>query len=372
MEFGLSETEEMVRASAREFLEREAGPGAAREGGGSDFWTKVSEMGWPGLAIAEEHGGAGMGMSALGVLIEQWGVHLAPGPLFESAVLAAPILEESAEERVKREILPQMADGRATVAIAVLEQSASWRPDGIRATSVKTSAGWAITGVKHFVSYGDEASKLLVAARTGDGAQDISLFLIDREAEGITSEPLDHASSTPTAVLTLNETYADAARLVGQENGGWPLIESMLLRGAAFRSVQMAGLGRQVLEITAAYVKERKQFGVPVGSFQAIQHHLADMAVSVRRVEHLARQAVWSVAEGSPGRARQVSRAKFAASKLIPEVCWTAHQCHGAIGFTWEHDLHLYTRRALSWAAEFGDATWHTDRLADELLSSGD
>ena len=368
MEFGLSETEEMVRANAREFLAREAGPETARASeGGADFWAQVSDMGWPGLAIAEEFGGAEMGLTALGVLLGQWGSHLAPGPLFESAVLAAPLLDVSAGQQLQREVLPQLADGSATTAIAVLEQAASWRPEDIRATAVKTSVGWAITGVKHFVSYGNEASRLIVAARTGDRPHDISLFLIDREAEGISSESLDHASGTPTAVMAFNETFVDAARLLGEENDGWPLVESMMLRGAAFRSVQMAGLGRNVLEITAAYVKERKQFGVPVGSFQAVQHHLADMAVSVRRVEHLARQAVWSVAEGSPSQARQVSRAKFAASTLIPEVCWTAHQCHGAIGFTWEHDLHLYTRRALSWAAEFGDATWHADRLADEL-----
>ena len=374
MEFGLSETEEMVRASALEFLEREAGPDTVRVSVGSEFWAKVSEMGWPGLAIAEANGGAGMGITALGVLLEQWGAHLAPGPLFESAALVAPLLEESADERVRREVLPQLADGSVTAAIAVLEQGALWRPEDIRAVAVRTSPsavrasqGWAITGAKHFVSYGDEASKLIVVARTGDGARDISIFLIDRDAEGIASEPLGHASGTPTSVLTFNETFVEAARLIGQENGGWPLIETMMLRGAAFRTVQMAGLGRKVLDTTVAYVKERNQFGVPVGSFQAIQHHLADMAVSVRRVEHLARQAVWSIAEDSPDRARQVSRAKSVASELIPEVCWTAHQCHGAIGFTWEHDLHLYTRRALSWAAEFGDATWHADRLADVL-----
>ena len=378
MEFGLSETEEMVRASAREFLEREAGPAVARqEDAAAEFWPKVSEMGWPGLAIAERYGGAEMGLTALGVLAEQWGAHLAPGPLLESAVLAAPLLEAFAEERLKREVLPQLADGTSTIAIAVLEQAASWRPEDIRAVAVRTSSsaartptGWAITGVKHFVSYGDEASRLIVAARTGDGAQDISLFLVDRNSDGIDSQPLDHASGTSATVLTFNETHADGTRLVGEEDGGWPLVESMMLRGAAFRAVQLAGLGRMVLDITAAYVKERRQFGVPVGSFQAVQHHLADMAVSVRRVEHLARQAAWSVAESSLSRSdqqKQVSRAKHAASELIPGVCWTAHQCHGAIGFTWEHDLHLYTRRAVSWAAEFGDAAWHADRLASAL-----
>lgn len=367
MDLGLDETEEMVRASAQEFLEREAGPELARNGDAAEFWTQVAEMGWPGLAITEQHGGADMGLMSLGVLMEQWGAHIGRGPLFESAVLAGPLLENAAAERLKKEILPRLADGTSTATIAVLEQSASWRPEDIRATAVKTSNGWAITGAKHFVSYGDEASQILVAARTGEAPSDISLFLVDRDADGISSESVDHASGTPTAVLTFNETTVSEARLVGPENEGWPLVDALMQRGAAFRAAQMAGLGRRVLDITAAYVKERKQFGVPIGSFQAVQHHLADMAVSVKRVEQLARQAVWSVAENSPDAAKQVARAKQVASELIPQVCWTAHQCHGAIGFTQEHDLHLYTRHALSWAAEFGSSEAHADRLADAL-----
>lgn len=367
MDLGFNETEEMIRASAQEFLEREAGPQLVRNGDPGTFWSQVAEMGWPGLAIAEEHGGADMGLAALGVLMEQWGAHLGQGPLFESAVLVGPLLGRAAGDRLNKEVLPKLADGTSTAAIAVLEQSASWRPEDIRATAVKTASGWAITGTKHFVSYGDEASQILVAARTGDGPTDVSLFLVERDADGISSEAVDHASGTPTTVLTFNETTVSESCLVGPENGGWPHVESMMQRGAAFRAAQMAGLGRQVLDITTAYVKERKQFGVPIGSFQAVQHHLADMAVSVRRVEQLARQAIWCVAENSPDSAKQVSRAKQVASELIPQVCWTAHQCHGAIGFTQEHDMHLYTRHALSWSAEFGDSAAHTDLLADAL-----
>lgn len=367
MDLGFSETEEMIRASAQEFLEREAGPQLTRDGDATAFWQQVSEMGWPGLAIDEGHGGADMGLTALGVLMEQWGAHLGRGPLFESAVLAGPLLETAADDRLKKEILPQLADGSAAVTVAVLEQSPSWRPEDIHATAVKTTNGWAITGTKYFVSYGDEASHVLMVARTGDEATDVSLFLVDRQSEGIASEAVDHASGTPTTVLIFNETTVSETRLIGDENDGWTLVEAMMQRGAAFRSAQMAGLGRRVLDMTAAYVKERKQFGVPIGSFQAVQHHLADMAVSVRQVEHLARQAVWSVAEKHPDAAKQVARAKHAASELIPQVCWTAHQCHGAIGFTQEHDLHLYTRHALSWGGEFGGSAEHADRLADAL-----
>jgi alkylation response protein AidB-like acyl-CoA dehydrogenase len=368
MDFGLNETEEMVKAAAREFLSQQAGPDAARDSTSTAaFWSQVCEMGWPGLAIAEEYGGAEMGLTALGVLMEQWGAFLASGPLFESAVLAAPLLESHADEKLKREVLPQIADGSTSVTVAVIEESASWRPEDVRATAVRADDSWAITGKKHFVSYGNEADMIIIAARTGAGTEDISLFLVDRDAEGVTCEQLGHASGSPAAVLTLNEVTVPSSRLIGAENTGWGAVEQMLLHGAAFRAVQMAGLGRRVLEITTSYVKERKQFGVPVGSFQAIQHHLADMAVAVREVEHMARRAAWSLVEGSETIRKDVSRAKQAGSSLIPQVCWTAHQCHGAIGFTEEHDLHLYTRRAVSWAAEFGDASWHADRLADAL-----
>lgn len=367
MDFGLNETEEMVRASAQEFLAREAGPGLARDGDQPSFWQEVAEMGWPGLAIGEEYGGSGMGLATLGVLMEQWGAYIARGPLFESAALVAPLLEAHADERLKKEILPKLADGSETATAAVLEQSGRWEPGEIRATAVKTTNGWAVTGTKHFVSYGDVTDRLIVAARTGDGEKDISLFLINRQSDGISSEALGHATGVPTSVLTLNEVSINEARLIGEENRGWALIEELMLRGAAFRAVQLAGLGRRVLETTSTYVKERKQFGVPIGSFQAVQHHLADMAVSVRRVEHLARQAAWAVSEDSPDSNKRVAQAKHTASELIPQVCWTAHQCHGAIGFTWEHDLHLYTRHALSWAAEFGDAAEQSDRLAGAL-----
>ncbi len=367
MDLGFDETEQMIRVSGAEFLAQEAGPALARSGDVEAFWRQVSELGWPGLAIPETHGGAGMGLAALGVLIEQWGAHLGQGPLFESSVLVAPLLEQAADERLAKEILPAIGDGSGSAAVAILEESAKWRSDDIHTAAVRTDTGWAITGEKRFVSYGESCANVLVAARTGDGADDISLFLVDRSSDGISSESLDHASGAPMSVLRFNETTVDEGRLVGEINSGCPLIESLMLRGAAFQSIQLAGLGRRVLEITTDYVKDRHQFGVPIGAFQAVQHHLADMAVSVRRVEHLARQAVWSVAEDSPEAEANVARAKMAASGLIPEVCWTAHQCHGAIGFTQEHDLHLYTRHALSWAAEFGDATVHSDRLASSL-----
>jgi alkylation response protein AidB-like acyl-CoA dehydrogenase len=368
MDFGLNETEEMVQAVAREFLSQNAGPLAARDrNSATASWAQVSEMGWPGLAVSEEYGGAGMGLAALGVLMEEWGAFLASGRLFESAVLAGPMLERYADQRLKREVLPQIADGSSVTTVAVLEESAVWQPEEIRATAVRVGDGWTITGKKHFVGYGAEADRVIVAARTGDGAGDVSLFLVDRASEGISTERLENASGTPMSVLSFDEVTVPSSRLIGAENGGWTAVEQMLLRGAAFRSVQMAGLGRRVLELTTSYVKDRKQFGVPVGSFQAIQHHLADMAVAVRKSGHVARRAVWSVAEGLATTHADVSRAKQTVSSLIPQVCWTAHQCHGAIGFTEEHDLHLYTRRAISWAAEFGDAAWHADRLAGAL-----
>jgi alkylation response protein AidB-like acyl-CoA dehydrogenase len=373
MDFGLSETEEMVRSSAREFLSREAGPELARTAwdAGSDraavFWGQVCEMGWPGLAISEDFGGAGMGLMPLAVLMEQWGAHMAPGPLFESAVLAAPLIEAAASDRLKREILPGIADGSQPVTVAVLEAPASWLPDAVRATAVRTRNGWAVTGTKQFVTYADRASKLIVAARTGEQAEEISLFVIDRDADGISTEPVKHASGGPVYTVSLNETPVGSSQIIGKPGEAWPLVTELMLRGAAFRAVQLAGLGQAAFDMTVGYVKERKQFGRPVGSFQAIQHTLADMAVVVKSVRHQAYRAAWSIAQGSPGALRDVARAKYSASTLIPDLCWKAHQSHGAIGFTWEHGLHLYTRHALAWRAEFGDAAWHNRALAEAV-----
>jgi alkylation response protein AidB-like acyl-CoA dehydrogenase len=167
--------------------------------------------------------------------------------------------------------------------------------------------------------------------------------------------------------MSFNETSVDGPALIGGVSDGWPIVEQMMMRGAAFRSVQLAGVGQAVVDRTVEYVKDRAQFGRKIGSFQAIQHYLADMAVAAKSVRHQAYRAVWSLENDTGSAPKDVSRAKYLASKLIPEICWKAHQCHGAIGFAWEHDLHLYTRRALSWKAEFGDAKWHNRALAEVL-----
>ena len=363
----------MVRNSAREFLSREAGPSLARQvldgqlDAAGEFWRQVSEMGWPGLAIAEEHGGAGMGMTELAALMEQWAAHMAPGPLFESAVMAAPLIEANGTDRLKREVLPGLADGSKSIGIAIIEEQARWDIDAVNAVAVKTGDGWAITGEKRFVAYGDEADWLLVAARHDESPDQFSLFLVDRSSAGVTTEVMDQASGEPVYAVQLNETPVSGDRLIGLEGEGWPLVESMALRGAAFRAVQLAGIGQAALDRTVAYAKERKQFGQPIGSFQAIQHTLADMAVAVRSVRHQAYRAVWSIATGSPDAPRDVARASAAACSLIPDVCWKAHQSHGAIGFTWEHDLHLLTRHSLAYAAEFGGESQSLDALANAL-----
>ena len=373
MELGLSETQEMIRASARDFLSERASPEfvramAADESGFTpDYWRDVAALGWTGLTLPEEYGGVGMSFTDMAVLLEEWGASLAPGPLFESTVISASAIERFGTDQQRAELLPGIAAGETIATIAMHEEHPAWAPSSVLATAVRSGNGWVLSGEKRFVPYGGSADCLLVLARSGDAPQDVSAFLVRNDSNsGIETTPMRVASGTPMASVSLNEIEVPAAGLLGAEGAGSAIIEWALERGAAARAVQLAGLGRRVVDETVAFVSERKQFGRPVGSFQAIQHYLADMASAVRSTRHLAYRGVWQISEGVPAVA-SVARAKIAANESIPDVCWTAHQSHGAIGFTWEHDLHLYTRRAISWRTEYGDTALHRARLANHL-----
>lgn len=373
MDFGLTETQELLRKSAREFLAERSKPAYVRamaedeRGYGEDFWRDIAGLGWTGLLVAEQHGGAGLSFADMAILLEEWGASLAPGPLVETAVLAADVIPRFGDDRQKREYLPRLAAGELVVSPAVTDALVHVPgPSGTGVTASLRRGAWRLNGQKMFVSYAKSAGAYLVSARR-EGSGEPAVFLVPRDGVGESAiTPLLSASGRSTCAMDFRDVPVPAgARLGGDEDGGAVMARLNAL-GAAARALQMAGAARRVLEITVHYVSNRRQFGRAVGSFQAIQHKLADMALMLQGARHTAYRAAWELSEGRPA-TRETAIAKIAMNEALSRICSMAHQAHGAIGFTWEYDLHLYTRRAIAWRAEFGDTPSHRETLAAEM-----
>jgi 3-oxocholest-4-en-26-oyl-CoA dehydrogenase beta subunit len=370
LDFGLTETQELIRNSAREFLADRSDSSVIRAVQNGDkealtsLWKDVIELGWPALTVSEEHGGAGLAFGDLAVLLEELGASIAPTPIVESAVTSR-ILERFAPQGLKSDLLPQAASGEILITPAIVERDASWDPNNATVAATKSSGALVVTGEKRFVSFADQATHALTLVRTDNGEPALVVIPI-WQADGIEQTPLDHVSGVPVSSLAFNEVEVPSANIVATGDDAIKATEELVAAGAVARSAQLAGLGRAVVESTVEYTANREQFGQAVGSFQAVQHHLAEMAIASKQVNHLVHSAAWSFSQDGYS-VERAAQAKIAASEKITALCWTAHQCHGAIGFTWEHDLHLYTRRALAWKTDYGDSTFHKSKLANAL-----
>ncbi|MCH7593014.1 MAG: acyl-CoA/acyl-ACP dehydrogenase [Chloroflexi bacterium] len=371
MDIGLSETQQLIRNSAREFLEENCDTQYVRAmeedevGHTEELWDQIAELGWLGLTVPEEYGGAGMTFSELAVLLEETGAAMLPGPFFSTAVIGAEALKMAGSDEQKTDLLSKLAEGKLKMALAFHEKAAAWAPESVsEMTATQTDDGWILNGEKRFVQDGAAADMLIVAARTGDDPKDgITLFLVENDNSNVESRELKTTGSDRMSVMSFGEVSVPKSAVLGEVNGGWEILEKLFQYGAAGKCAEMAGAGQKLLDNTVDYVQNRVQFGRPIGSFQAIQHHAADMAIEVQAGRQLARQAAWFLGEGMDA-TRQVALAKAYLSEAYPRICATAHQCHGAIGFTHEYDLHLWTRRSTGQRLAFGDTKLHQETLA--------
>ncbi len=374
MDFGLNETQELIRSSAAEYLSDRSPSDFVRamatdeRGYTDDFWREIGELGWLGLIVPEECGGSGMDMSDMAVLLGEWGAALAPGPLVESAVVSASAISEFGSDVQKRDWLPSMSAGETVAVPSLVGMDGSTDPSAMGVRASETSNGWVISGKSRFVPYGNSADLVLMPAETDAG---VTVFAVPmKSAEGtVNVNRVKMASGAPACDIELNEVVVPAASVLGEASGGVDVVDYMMLYGATARATQMVGAGSAVTDRTIEYVKDRRQFGRPIGAFQVIQHYMADMATKVKSAKHLADRAAWALSADVDGAmtSRIVSQAKWSANTLMHDIVWKAHQSHGAIGFTWEHDLHLYTRRVLSWRADFGDSDSHIEHLGRTL-----
>lgn len=373
MDLGLNETQQMLKNSAREFLQAECPDTYVRameedaRGYTPDMWQKIAEQGWLGLIFPEEYGGVGLTYLDLSVLLEEMGRALLPGPFFSTIVMGGMAIMDAGTAEQKRRLLPQICDGQHIVTLALTEPSARWDAAGIQTTAAQNAAGaWTLNGTKLFVPNAHVADTYIVAARTGDAERDITLFFVPGDADGVTQTLLKTIASDRQSEITLDGVPLPAEAALGEVNKGWDTIEKVLAWGAIGKCAEMVGGAEQVLEMTVEYAKQRTQFGRPIGSFQAIQHHCANMATDVEGSRYITYQAAWLLSEGEAA-AQEVAMAKAWVSDAYRRICALGHQCHGAIGFTKEHNMQLYSRRAKAAELAFGDTDFHLETVADGL-----
>ena len=369
MNFAFSEEQEELRRTVRSFLEQKSPSAEVRrlmettEGYDPDVWGQMgSQLGLQGLAVPEEYGGSGYGYIELIVVLEEMGRALLCAPYFSTVALAANAVLHSGDDAAKKELLPGIASGDTIATVAFTEDSGRWDADGITMTAAKSGDGWTLDGHKMFVIDGHTANVVIVAARTDKG---VSLFTVAGDASGLTR----------TALSTMDQTRKQArlefsgvpAKLLGTEGGGLDTLSRMLDLAAVALAAEQVGGAQRVLEMSVEYAKVRVQFGRPIGSFQAIKHKCADMLLEVESAKSAAYYAGWAAAELNEELPVVASLAKAYCSDAYFHAAAENIQIHGGIGFTWEHDAHLYFKRAKSSELLFGDPTNHRELLAQRI-----
>ncbi|MCI0438425.1 MAG: acyl-CoA dehydrogenase [Chloroflexi bacterium] len=372
MDLGLNEAQQMLKNSAREFLEAECPYSYVREmeaderGYTPELWQKLAEQGWLGLSFPERYGGVELSFLDLAILLEEMGRSLLPGPFFSTVVLGGMTILYAGSEAQKQEYLPRIAEGQIIVTLALTEPSARWDAAGVETRATRQGDGYVINGTKLFVPNAHVSDYLIVAARTGDGERDVTLFILPREARGVGQTLLKTIASDRQSEVVFENVAVPSSAVLGEVNRGWDTIERVLAWGAIGKCAEMIGGAQEVLNMTVEYAKQRTQFGRPIGTFQAIQHHCANMATDVEGSKYITYQAAWRLSEGLPAE-REIAMAKAWVSDAYRRVCALGHQSHGAIGFTKEHNMQLYSRRAKAAELAFGDSDFHLETVAKAI-----
>ena len=374
MDIGFTEEQELLRASARRFLENECPTAFVRHRMAEPaamtdvFWQQLADQGWFGILFPEEAGGSGLGLVEMTVLMEEMGRAVMPGPFFSTVLLGGAAILEVGSQAQQQEWLPRIAAGSAQVSLAWTEPNARWDAAGIVATGRETASGFVLSGTKLFVADAHLSDAVVVAMRTRDGStmeDGVSLFLVPKDAAGFAVTLLPTIDETrKLCEVRLDNVAVPAAALLGEKHGGWPPLSRVLDRATVALCAEMCGGAQQVLDMTTAYAKIRLTFGKPIGSYQGVKHRAADMLVDVENAKSLTYYAAWAIDEGLAEAPLAVSMAKAYTSDAYRKVAGAGIQLHGGIGFTWEHDLQLYFKRAKASEVAFGDATWHRERVA--------
>ena len=366
MDFTPSRDQQLLAATAREFLKKHCPPEVAQrlalEGRGLDpaLWRQIAELGWPGLLIPVEHGGSGGTLLDVVLLMEEVGRAALPGPLVVSAAAATSLLVAGGSREQQQRWLPAMAGGERIVTLALVEDEGAWDADSV---ALRATVPGRLRGRKRFVNDAHVADALIVAVREDAG---VSLLLLPRDRAGITRAPLEPLSGEALFDVAFDDVPVGVEDRLGRAGAGHRLLEPALAAGALARAAEMVGAAQQIMELVVEHAKTRVQGGKPIGGHQAIQHACADIVRDVDGARGLLYAAAWALSEGLSAGV-DVATAKAYASEACLAVARRAHQIFGAIGYCEEHSLHLLHKRIQAASLEYGDAIAHLEAVARSI-----
>jgi alkylation response protein AidB-like acyl-CoA dehydrogenase len=333
------------------------------------LWQEISGLGWLGLVFPENYGGSGMSFLDLSILLEEMGRACFPGPFFSTVILGGlPILDVGSDEQ-KQKYLPGIISGKAIFTLALIEVSAKYEASSIKAKAAADKNAYVINGTKLFVPDANVADYILCVARTDEKSkaeEGLTIFIVDAKSPGISKTVLNTVARDKQCEVIFKQVKVPRENILGKLNQGWGEIQKTIERAAIAKCCEMVGGMQAVLDMTVPYVKQRVQFDVPIGVFQAIQHHCVNMLVDVESSRVIAYEAAWKLTNGLPY-SREAAMAKAWVSDACQRVVALGTQAHGGVAIMEDHDLPLYFRRAKAGELAFGDAKFHRKTVARKL-----
>ena len=375
MAFVLTEEQTMLRDMAKDFFTEQVPVTNLRklrdeedaDGYDKAVWQQIVELGFAGILIPEEHGGTGFGPMGLGIVMKEAGRTLAASPLYSTAVLGAGLIMAAGSEGQKAELLPKIAGGELLTALA-LDETTHHNPLNTSMTAEKSADGYVLSGEKRFVIDGHIADKLIVVARTSGKAGDskgLSMFLVDPTADGVSVTRTHMVDSRNAALVTFDKATVGADAALGGIDAAWPELENVLDLGRVCIAAEMLGGAETVFDTTLDYLKERKQFGAIIGTFQALKHRAAEMFCEVEICQSVVLDALSALDERRNDVPRAASLAKARVGDATRLITNEGVQMHGGIGMTDAVDVGLFMKRARVQAQMLGDTNFHRARYAD-------
>jgi len=364
----LNDEQRMLRDSARDFLTQRAPVGHLRQlrdngsetGFSRDLWGEMTDMGWTAILVPEEYGGLDYGYSGLGLLLEECGRTLTPSPLLGTALTGVAALLRAGTPEQRAEWLPAVAAGERILSLAC-DETGGHRPDRVATRAEPHGNGYRLTGTKTAVIDGAAADVFIVSAAADQG---LALFLVPAGANGVTVEPYPALDISVAARVTFDQVEVPASALLGSPDQGQAVLDHILDVARIGAAAELLGIAQESFGRTIEYLKERKQFGVPIGSFQALQHRAAQLHTEIELSKSVVLKALHALDEGAPDCAELASLAKAKVSTTAHRACCEAIQMHGGIGVTDDFDIGFFLKRCRILETLYGDRNFHLDRYA--------